>query len=138
MRSLPTFAWGDAGEDWHTILLPKLRTARTIKVPFLTASGGTPGIVFINAAGQPVLAAIDDQTFGNLLFPSTFRCDNSTSIGAAELAGDITTHDMSTFLFNNTVLFAGETLTIAASSASTPLTLNPEPRRTEIFLGSRC
>ncbi len=98
---------GEAGEDWHTTLQPKLRTARTIKVPFLTA-GGTPAwFEFVNAAGQPVLAAIDDATFGNLLFPATFPVDNSTAIGAAELAGDITTHDMSTFLFNNTVLFSG-------------------------------
>lgn len=98
---------GEAGEDWHTILLPKLRTARTIKVPFLTA-GGTPAwFSFANAAGQPVLAAIDEDTFGNLLFPATFPFDSSTPVGAAELAGDITTHDMSTFLFNNTVLFSG-------------------------------
>ena len=98
---------GEAGEDWHTILLPKLRTARTIKVPFLTA-GGTPAwFFFANAAGQPVLAAIDEDTFGNLLFPATFPFDSSTPVGAAELAGDITTHDMSTFLFNNTVLFSG-------------------------------
>jgi len=98
---------GEAGEDWHTILLPKLRTARTIKVPFLTA-GGTPAwFSFVNAAGQPVLVAIDDVTFGNLLFPATFPFDSSTPVGAAELAGDITTHDMSTFLFNNTVLFSG-------------------------------
>ena len=98
---------GDAGEDWHTILRPKLRTARTIKVPFLTA-GGTPAwFSFANAAGQPVLAAIDDITFENLLFPATYPFDSSTPVGAAELAGDITTHDMSTFLFNNTVLFSG-------------------------------
>lgn len=98
---------GEAGEGWHTILLPKLRTARTIKVPFLTA-GGTPAwFAFVNAAGQPVLVAIDDVTFENLLFPATFPFDSSTPVGAAELAGDITTHDMSTFLFNNTVLFSG-------------------------------
>ncbi len=98
---------GDAGEDWHTILHPKLGTARTIKVPFLTASGASAWFVFANAAGQPVLAAIDDVTFSNLLFPATFPFDSSTPVGAAELAGDITTHDISTFLFNNTVLFSG-------------------------------
>ena len=98
---------GEAGSDWHTILHPKLRTARTIRVPFLTASGKPAWFDFVNAAGQPVLVAIDDATFGNLLFPATFPVDSSTPIGAAELAGDITTHDMSTFLFNNTVLFSG-------------------------------
>lgn len=98
---------GDAQDDWHTILNPKLRTARTLKVPFLTASGASAWFVFANAAGQPVLAAIDDVTFSNLLFPATFPFDSSTPVGAAELAGDITTHDISTFLFNNTVLFSG-------------------------------
>jgi hypothetical protein len=98
---------GEAGSDWHTILHPKLRTARTIQVPYLT-TGGTPAwYYFKNAAGQPVLAAIDDNTFGNLLFPATYPFDSSTPVGAAELTGDITTHDMSTFLFNNTVLFSG-------------------------------
>ncbi|MGC1649926.1 MAG: hypothetical protein WA741_29220 [Candidatus Sulfotelmatobacter sp.] len=31
---------GDGDDGWHTMLRPKLRTARTIQVPFLTASGG--------------------------------------------------------------------------------------------------
>jgi hypothetical protein len=98
---------GEAGEGWHTILNPKLRRARTIKVPYLTAGGTAAWYYFTNAAGQPVLAAIDDATFGNLLFPATYPVDSSTPVGAAELAGDITTHDLSTFLFNNTVLFSG-------------------------------
>jgi hypothetical protein len=98
---------GEDGESWHTILHPKLRTARTIKVPFLTASGTNAWYYFTNAAGQPALGAIDYDTFGNLLFPSTYPFDSSTPVGAAELAGDITPHDMSTFLFNNTVLFFG-------------------------------
>lgn len=98
---------GDDGSDWHTILQPRLRTARTIKVPYLTAGGTNAWYYFVNAAGQPVLGAIDDATFANLLFPATYPFDSSTPIGAAELAGDITTHDMSSFLFNNTVLFSG-------------------------------
>jgi hypothetical protein len=97
------------GEDdgWHTILRPRLRTARTIRVPFLTSSGANAWYYFINSAGQPVLGAIDDVTFGNLLFPATYPFDSSTPVGAAELAGDIKTRDISTFLFNNTVLFSG-------------------------------
>jgi hypothetical protein len=98
---------GDGDDGWHTVLRPKLRTARTIQVPFLTASGGNAWFFFVNAAGQPVLAALDADTFGSLLFPATFPVDDSTPVGAAELAGDITTHDLSTFLFNNTVLFSG-------------------------------
>jgi hypothetical protein len=42
-----------------------------------------------------------------LLFPATAPVDNSTPIGAAELAGDITTRDISTFLFNDVVLYGG-------------------------------
>jgi len=98
---------GEDGGDWHTILHPKLRTARTIKVPYLTAGGTNAWYYFSDSAGQPVLAAIDDETFGNLLFPATYPFDSSSPVGAAELAGDITTHDLSTFLFNNTVLFSG-------------------------------
>jgi hypothetical protein len=97
------------GEDngWHTVLNPRLRTRRTMKVPFLTSSGANAWYYFTNAAGQPVLAAIDSDTFGSLLFPSSYPFDNSTPVGAAELSGDITTKDLSTFLFNNTVLFSG-------------------------------
>jgi hypothetical protein len=98
---------GEAGSEWHTILRPRLRTARTIKVPYLTAGGTKAWYYFVDAAGQPVLGAIDADTFGNLLFPATYPFNSSTPVGAAELAGDITTHDLSTFLFNNTVLFAG-------------------------------
>ncbi len=97
----------DGEGGWHTLLEPRLRTARIIQVPFLTASGTEAWYYFANAAGQPVLGAIDADTFGNLLFPATYPFDSSTPVGAAELAGDITTHDMSTFLFNNTVLFSG-------------------------------
>jgi hypothetical protein len=97
----------EEGEGWHTTLYPKLQTARTMKVPFLTATGTNAWYVFINGAGQPVVAAIDYDTLGNLLFPSTYPVDNSTPVGAAELAGDITTKDISTFLFNNTILFTG-------------------------------
>jgi hypothetical protein len=95
----------DNDNGWHTILQPVLRTARTIQVPFLTATGTNAWYYFVNSQGQPVLAAIDYNTFGSLLFPSTYPFNSSTPVGAAELAGDITTHDTSTFLFNNTVLF---------------------------------
>jgi hypothetical protein len=97
------------GEEggWHTILRPRLRTARTIKVPFLTPGGTNAWYVFVDKAGNPRAAAVDADEFGNLLFPATYPFDSSTPVGAAELAGDITTKDISTFLFNNTVLFTG-------------------------------
>jgi hypothetical protein len=46
------------------------------------------------------------DTFANALFPPT-ATDTSTPIGAAENAGDITTQDMSTFLFPNVFLYVG-------------------------------
>jgi hypothetical protein len=48
---------------------------------------------------------VDINTFINELFPPTAPPDNSTVIGAAEVAGDITTKDISTFLFPNTYLY---------------------------------
>jgi len=101
------FLHSESGEGWHTTLVPALRKARTITVPFLTAGGKPAWYSFADAAGKPVLVAIDDVTFGNLLFPATYPFNSSTPVGAAELAGDITTHDLSTFLFDNTVLFSG-------------------------------
>jgi hypothetical protein len=98
---------GDDGEDWHTILHPRLRTARTMSIPFLTPGGKNAWYVFVDSTGTPVLAAIDADLFGALFGPQTYPFDSSTPIGAAELSGDITTKDISTFLFNNTVLFTG-------------------------------
>jgi len=47
---------------------------------------------------------VDESVFGSKLFPPAAP-DNSTVIGSAEIAGDITTKDISTFLFPNTYLF---------------------------------
>ena len=54
-----------------------------------------------------MLFAVDVNALVNLFFPTTVPVNNSTPIGAAELAGDITTRDLSTFLFNNIVLYGG-------------------------------
>jgi hypothetical protein len=50
---------------------------------------------------------VDRNTFINLLAPPTYPVDNSTPIGAAELAGDMTTQDITTTLFHNVFLFLG-------------------------------
>src|SRR5205807_7677371 len=47
---------------------------------------------------------VDHGTFNNKLFPPAAP-DNSTVIGATEVAGEMTTKDISTFLFPNTYLF---------------------------------
>jgi hypothetical protein len=94
--------------NWHNLLAPVLRTARNMQIPFLTPTG-TPGwVVFVDANHNPILAAIDFDLFGNLLFPTTVPVNNTTPVGAAELAGDITTAYLSTFLFHNVVLFTNQ------------------------------
>ncbi len=91
--------WNTMAPDWHTLLNGSLKTTRTMAVPY--------GFYYyqLNKNGsccQYVL--IDINEFGNLLFPSS-PTDTTTPIGAAENAGDITTKDISTFLFPNTYLY---------------------------------
>jgi hypothetical protein len=51
---------------------------------------------------------VDDAVFTGLLFPPTFPVDNQTIIGAAELSGDMTTKDITSFVFPDTYLFEGD------------------------------
>ena len=91
---------GDEFENgWHVLLSPRVRTTRRMEVPF------NSWVFFVDANNNPVLFALDADTFSSLFFPVVV--DNSTTIGAAELAGDITTRDMSTFLFKDIVLYVG-------------------------------
>ena len=92
---------------WHTTLSPRLKRTRHMQIPFLTPGGTRAWYVFVDANGTPVLSALDEGVFVNLLFPSTVPVDNTTLIGAAELAGDMRTRDITTFLFNNVALFEG-------------------------------
>jgi hypothetical protein len=87
--------------NWHTFLSPSVKTGRTMNVPY--------GFWHYALYGDGSIAyfLIDENTFGNLLFPPTFPVDNTTVVGAAELAGDVTTKDLSTFLFNNIFLYGG-------------------------------
>jgi hypothetical protein len=87
--------------DWHTMLYASLKQERTMKVPsdfyfYSLKSNGT--------CCRFVL--IDINEFFNLLFPVD-PADTVTPIGAAENSGDITTQDISTFLFPNTYLYFG-------------------------------
>lgn len=87
------------GNGWHNVLAPVVRTPRRMQIPY--------GFwyFFTDANNVPVAAAVDANTFGTLFFPETFPVDASTPIGAAELAHDITTKDISTFAFNNVYLY---------------------------------
>ena len=102
--------WGDADmratffhsmrQDWHTLLSPALKRSMTMTLPFgkYVAQPNTDGSCCL-------FVLVDDATFENLLFPPTFPVDNTTLIGAAELNGDMTTKDLTTFLFPNTFLY---------------------------------
>jgi hypothetical protein len=94
--------WNTMAPDWHTLLYASLKQERVIKVPSdfyfysLKANGACCRFVLI-----------DINEFFTLLFPVD-PADTVTPIGAAENAGDITTQDISTFLFPNTFLYFGD------------------------------
>ena len=84
---------------WHTLLKPVVKTARTIAIP-----RGAYYFALNNDGSCCAFVLVDIDVFSNLLFPPTAK-DASTPVGAAEHAGDITTKDISTFLFPNTFLY---------------------------------
>jgi hypothetical protein len=92
-----------AQPDWHTLLNPSVKTGRT-----MVLIRGTYRFA-LNANGTCCrYVLVDANAFGNALFPANFpftASDLQTPIGAAENAGDITTQDMSTFLFPNAYLY---------------------------------
>lgn len=91
--------WSTMAPDWHTMLLGSLKQERTIKVP------ADSYFYALKSNGKCCLyVLIDIDAFFNLLFPVD-PSDTITPIGAAENAGDITTKDISTFLFPNTYLY---------------------------------
>jgi hypothetical protein len=90
-----------ADDEWHTKLRGVARPART-----MTLLRGTY-LFALNPDGSCCLfVLVDANTFVSKLFPPT-ATDTSSVIGAAENAGDVTTTDISTFLFPNTFLFVG-------------------------------
>jgi len=91
-----------AKDDWHTLLVPSVKTTRT-----MTLIRGSYRFA-LNADGTCCLyILVDEDAFFNAWFPQQVAYDPNTIIGAAETAGDITTKDISTFLFPNTFLYEG-------------------------------
>jgi hypothetical protein len=86
-------------DDWHTLLRPRTGTPRT-----LVLIRGTYRFALNSDGSCCALILIDEGAFIQGLFP-TVATDTSTPIGAAENAGDITTRDISTFLFPNAFLY---------------------------------
>ena len=102
-----------ADPGWHTVLSPNVKTARVMTIDQDPTCGQAKGhcnyLISLHADGTCCrFVLVDDQVFGNALFPANFpfsESDLQTPVGAAENDGDITTKDISTFLFPNTYLF---------------------------------
>src|SRR3954470_7192028 len=88
-----------AKADWHTRLAPAVKTPRV-----MTLRRGTYQFALNPDGTCCAFILVDINTFANALFPAV-ASDTTTPIGAAENAGEITTKDVSTFLFPNTFLF---------------------------------
>jgi hypothetical protein len=84
--------------DWHTLLAPSQKSTQVMK---LTQGDYQFALNPDGSCCRFVL--VKESVFNSKLFPPAAP-DNSTVIGAAEVAGDITTKDISTFLFPNTYL----------------------------------
>lgn len=90
-----------AKPDWHTILNPSVKTTRV-----MTLLKGTYQFALNPDGSCCAFVLVDRKTFSSKLFPTT-STDTTTPVGAAENAGEVTTKDISTFLFPNTFLFSG-------------------------------
>jgi hypothetical protein len=88
-----------ADEQWHTLLKPRVVTART-----MVLIRGTYRYALNADDTCCAYVLIDINTFVNALFPAT-ATDTTTPVGAAENAHDIRTVDLSTFLFPNAYLY---------------------------------
>ena len=84
-------------DDWHTMLRPSVKSTRT-----MVLIRGTYRFS-VDASCNLRYVLVQSDVFVSLLFPAT-PDDTSTIIGGAENAGDVTTRDMSTFLFPDTYL----------------------------------
>jgi hypothetical protein len=88
-----------ARSDWHTLLAPSVKTGRT-----MVLNKGTYEFALNSDGTCCLFVLVSDPVFSSKLFPPAAP-DNSTVIGAAEINGDITTKDISTFFFPNVYLF---------------------------------
>ncbi|HST11098.1 MAG TPA: hypothetical protein VLL05_12035 [Terriglobales bacterium] len=92
---------GDDANNWHVTISPNVKRGRRMQIPWGS------WFVATDNNNNPVAALVEGNAFGAALFPPTFPVTNDTVIGAAELAGDMTTKDISSLLFNNVYLYDG-------------------------------
>jgi hypothetical protein len=85
--------------DWHTLLRPSVKTERTLSLP-----RGTYFFALQDDGSCCAFVLVDINLFSDRLFPTTPN-DVKSPVGGAEHEGDITTKDISTFLFPNTYLY---------------------------------
>jgi hypothetical protein len=98
-----------ARADWHTLLAPVVTPAETMIIVQNVNAHGVPAYEFaLNSDGTCCrFVLIREDVFNNELFPQNpAGPDNNSIIGQAELAGSITTKDISTFLFPNAYLYS--------------------------------
>ena len=86
--------------DWHTVLKPSVKAERRLALP-----RGSYFFALNDDGSCCAFVLVDINVFSNLLFPSS-ASDAKSPVGAAEHSGDITTSDISTFLFPNTYLYS--------------------------------
>jgi hypothetical protein len=92
----------DSG-GWHTLLAPAVKKTEVMRIPYGS------WYYALNADGSCcAFALVDETAFANALFPPTAPPDNSTTIGAAEVARDMTPKDLTALLFNNVYLYNGD------------------------------
>lgn len=92
-----------AAPDWHTLLAPSVKPTEV-----MTLLKGAYKFALNPDGSCCLFVLIDDATFGAKLFPQNpAGPDNTSIIGQAEVAGRVTTKDISTFLFPNAFLFSG-------------------------------
>ena len=89
-----------ARPGWHTLLQPSLKTGRRMAL-----IEGTYFFALNDNGTCCSFVLVSDPVFSGELFPPTAPPDNSTVIGQAEVAGDITTKNISTFFFPNVYLY---------------------------------
>jgi hypothetical protein len=86
---------------WRTLLTPSVKRERVMTL--------NPGSYFFvaNPDGSCCLAVfVEIHAFTDAFMPKTAG-DSTSIVGQAEVSGDITNHDISTFLFPNTLLYDG-------------------------------
>jgi hypothetical protein len=91
----------DDANSWHTLLRPAVKSGRLMVLPY-----GSYRFALNKDGGCCAFVLVDENKFAELLLPPTYAADGSTVIGAAELAGDMTTKEISTLLFPNTFLYS--------------------------------